>query len=55
MLYKPLFIIYVVKDLLKSSTVVQKQSTFVVTKVVMAHAYQSSIKTLGFKFLSADK
>ena len=55
MLYKPLVIIHVVKGLLKSYTVVRKQSTFVVTKVVMAHAYQCFIKTLGFKFLSADK
>ena len=37
-LYKPLFIIYVVKDLVKTYTIVQKQSTSV-KKVSMAHEY----------------
>ena len=37
MLYKPLFIIHVVKSLLKSYTVVQKTTS--VTKVVVVHTY----------------
>ena len=45
MLYKPLFIVHVLKGLLKSYTVVQKWSTSV-TKVGMAHAYWSFIKML---------
>ena len=43
MLYKPLHIIHVtVKSLLKSYAVAQKQNTSV-TKVGMAHAYQTFI------------
>ena len=47
MLYKPLFIVHVVKDLLKSYTVVRKQSTSI-TKVGVAHAYES-YNNAGFK------
>ena len=52
MLYKPLFS-SCKKDLLKSYTVVWKQSISA-TKVGVAHAHQSFIKTLSFKFI-ADK
>ena len=50
MLHKPLFIIYVVKGLLKSYTVYYKNEAPQLQKWVLAHAYQSFIKTLGFKF-----
>ena len=53
MLYKPLFVVHVVKGLLKSYAVVQKRSTSI-TKVGVAHAHQSFIKTLGLSFI-ADK
>ena len=43
-LYKPLFIVHVVKDLLKSYTVVQKWTTLA-TKVGVAHTrFQDSVQ-----------
>ena len=49
MFYEPLIIIHVEKGLPKSYTVVQKQSS-TITKMGVAHEYQSFIKTLGVKF-----
>ena len=47
MLFKPLFIIHVVKGDFKSYNVVQKRSISI-TKVYMAHACRSFLKILGF-------